>query len=160
MRFDGELIHLVAQHNTHPDAPDFSVAFPCPPSRRLPSSRAIAEGRIVHIPDAWQDPDLAPEVARRARSFLVVPLLRDGAPVGAIAVSRPTPGPFPANHIDLLKTFADQAVIAIENVRLFTELQKKNEALTQAHAQVTESLEQQTATSDLLKVIGRSTSDL
>src|SRR5262249_57845090 len=84
VRFDGELIHLVAQHNAHPDGSDLGISFPCPPSRRLPSSRAIAEGRLVHIPDAEKDPDLAPEVARRARSFLVVPMVREGAPIGAI----------------------------------------------------------------------------
>ena len=160
LRFDGELIHLVAQHNMNPDVPHLSEEFPCPPSRRLPPSRAIAEGRLVHIPDAEKDPDLVPEVARRARSFLVVPMLREGAPMGAIAVSRPAPGPFPPNHIDLLTTFAGQAVIAIENVRLFTELQEKNRALTEAHAQVSEALEQQTATADILRVISSSPTDL
>ena len=102
MRFDGELIHLVAEDNRHPDAPDLALIFPCPPSRRLPSARAIAEGRLVHIPDAEKDPDLAPEVARRARSFLAVPMRREGAPIGAIVVARPIPGPFPPNHIELL----------------------------------------------------------
>jgi two-component system NtrC family sensor kinase len=88
------------------------------------------------------DQDMVPNLARdvRAGSFLAVPMLRDGRPIGAISVSRAEAGAFPAGQIELLKTFADQAVIAIENVRLFTELQEKNRALTQAHAQVSETL--------------------
>ncbi|HKF68671.1 MAG TPA: GAF domain-containing protein, partial [Vicinamibacterales bacterium] len=73
---------------------------------------------------------------------------------------RAEPGLFSESEIELLKTFADQAVIAIENVRLFKELEEKNQALTQAHAQVTEALEQQTATSEILKVISSSPTDL
>src|SRR5215472_17388094 len=87
-------------------------------------------------------------------------MLRDSVPLGTISVARAEPGPFSDNQIALLQTFADQAVIAIENVRLFTELQEKNRALTEAHAQVSESLEQQTATSEVLKVISRSAFDL
>src|SRR5262249_28598942 len=94
------------------------------------------------------------------RSGLFVPMLREGDPIGVIMVARPEPGPFSNNEIELLKTFADQAVIAIENVRLFTELQGKNQALTQAHAQVTEALEQQTATSEILSVISSSPTDV
>src|SRR5262249_37256534 len=75
-------------------------------------------------------------------------------------VTRQEPGMFAPSEIALLQTFADQAVIAIENVRLFTELQEKNRALTQAHAQVTESLEQQTATSEILGVISSSPTDV
>src|SRR5438445_5863788 len=77
-----------------------------------------------------------------------------------MTLGRAAAGPLPCEQIALLKTFADQAVIAIENVRLFTELQKTNRALTPAHAQVTESLEQQTATSEVLKVICSSATDL
>src|SRR5262249_34507515 len=84
----------------------------------------------------------------------------DGAPIGAIVIQRNEAGPFATSHVELLKTFAAQAVIAIENVRLFTELQGKNRALTAAHAQVTESLEQQTATSEILRVIARSPTDV
>ncbi len=153
MRFDGQLIHLVAQHNMHPDAPSLDVLFPCPPSRRLPSARAIVDGQLVHIPDAEKDPDIAPDVARRARSFLAVPMMRKGAPIGAIAVSRPTPGPFPPNHIELLSTFAGQAVIAVENVRLFQELEARNRDLTEA-------LDQQTATGEILRVISSSPTDV
>src|SRR5262249_45612445 len=81
-------------------------------------------------------------------------------PIGAISVAGPAPTPFPDKQVELLRVFADQAVIAIENVRLFTELQEKNRALTQAHAQVTESLEQQTATSEILRVISSSPTEV
>src|SRR5262245_38675166 len=95
------------------------------------------------------------------RSLLAVPMLRaDGNPIGTIVVQRSEPGTFAVSHVEMLKTFADQAVIAIENVRLFKELQEKNRALTEAHGQVTEALEQQTATSEVLKVISRSAFEL
>jgi transcriptional regulator with GAF, ATPase, and Fis domain len=89
-----------------------------------------------------------------------VPLLREGRAIGTIGVRRSEIRPFGEKQIALLRTFADQAVIAIENVRLFKELQQKNEALTQAHAQVSEALEQQTATSDVLRVISNSPTDV
>jgi two-component system, NtrC family, sensor kinase len=94
------------------------------------------------------------------RGYVSVPMYREGEPVGALGVTRREPGLFSDRQIALLRTFADQAVIAIENVRLFTELQQKNRAITEAHAQVTEALEQQTATADVLKVISRSAFDL
>jgi len=146
MRFDGELIHLAAQHNMQPGAAELADLFPCQPSRRLPVGRAVVDRTLVHIPDATEDLELAPEVSQRARSFLVVPMLRESVPIGAIAVSRPIPGPFPPNHIELLKTFADQAVIAIENARLFNETK--------------EALEQQTATSEILRVISSSPTNI
>src|SRR5262249_26958300 len=86
-------------------------------------------------------------------------MLRGGEVLGTVGVTRAHVGPFRDQEIGLLQTFADQAVIAIENVRLFTELQEKNEALTRAHAQVTVSLEQQTATSEILRVIASSPTD-
>jgi signal transduction histidine kinase len=86
-------------------------------------------------------------------------MLREGAPIGVIMVARAEPGRFSDNEIELLRTFADQAVIAVENVRLFTELQEKNRALTEAHGQVTEALEQQTATGEILRVISSTHAD-
>src|SRR5262249_34937510 len=94
------------------------------------------------------------------RSIVVVPMCRKTQVVGAIGVSHRDVAAFSSNRIELLKTFADQAVIAIENVRLFTELQEKNRALTDAHAQVTEALDQQTATAEILRVISSSPTDV
>ena len=94
--------------------------------------------------------------ASDATIFRVMPMRKAHRSVGALVVARPTVGAFTDVEVAPLRTFADQAVIAIENVRLFTELQEKNRALTEAHAQVTEALEQQTATADILKVISSS----
>src|SRR5262249_43315453 len=127
--------------------------------------RAILEKRTVHLEDILQELDWhAPEVqagVRRAglRTIVAVPLLREQTAIGAIVIRRLEVRPFSEKQIRLLQTFADHAVIAIENVRLFTELQEKNRALTQAHAHVTEALDQQTATSEILRVIGRSPTD-
>jgi hypothetical protein len=104
---------------------------------------------VVHIPDVELDPDYAHKDLTRAvglRSGLFVPMLRDGNPVGVVMVARATAGRFSDSEIELLKTFADQAVIAIENVRLFNETR--------------ESLEQQTATAEILKVISSSPTDM
>src|SRR2546428_5357760 len=86
-------------------------------------------------------------------------MMREGVPIGAVNVRRMEVQPFTATQGALLQTFADQAVIAIENVRLFTELQEKNHALTQAHGQVSEALEKQTATSEILRTIAHAQTD-
>ncbi len=118
----------------------------------------------ISVADAHTDPRVAEAGRANARirgyqSLVVVPMLHHGEAVGTISVTRPAPGGFTDDEIALLKTFADQAVIAIENVRLFTELREKNEALTVAHAQVSETLEQQTATAEILRVISSSPTD-
>jgi two-component system, NtrC family, sensor kinase len=163
-RFDGERLHFVAHHGLTPEGYDaVRRAWPSAPSPGSAAGRSVLDHRVAHIPDVHADPGYvfgAAATVATYRSIAAVPILRDGIPIGTITVSRARTGAFPARQIALLETFANQAVIAIENVRLFTELQEKNQALTEAHAQVTEALEQQTATSEVLKVISRSTFDL
>jgi GAF domain-containing protein len=118
------------------------------------SGRAVIDRQPVHVHDiavAEAEFPISAALARqrKTRTYLSTPLLRDGVPMGVIGIRRREVRPFTDKQIALLQTFADQAVIAIENVRLFKELQEKNQALTQAHAQVTEALEQQTATSEI-----------
>jgi signal transduction histidine kinase len=163
-RFDGKLIHIVALHHVSSEGvAAYRDAYPAPPGRSGGTHRAILTRSIVHIPDIREDPEYELQALARANDFgcvLSVPMLRDGHPIGAITVGREAARPFSDRQIALLQTFADQAVIAIENVRLFTELQEKNGALTEAHARVTTALEQQTATGEILGVISSSPTDV
>ena len=160
LTFDGKLMWLAALANVSPEeAAAVRLRYPKPAGRETAGSRAILTGSTIIVPDVLEDPEFESR-ARSFRSVVSVPLIREGSPIGAITVGRPEPGRFPDAQIALLQTFADQAVIAIENVRLFTELTQKNRALTQAHAQVSEALERQTATSEVLRVISSSPSDV
>ena len=125
------------------------------PDRSHLSGRAILDRAIVHVPDVLNDPEYSREFALAGgwRAVLAVPLLRDGIPVGALSVAKTEPKPFSDRQIQLLQTFADQALIAIENVRLF-------EAEQQRTRELSEALEQQTATSEVLKVISSSPGEL
>ena len=124
--------------------------------RDTATGRALLEGKVVHIPDVEADPDYAWKEAQRLgafRTILGVPMLREGIPIGVLALARSKVRPFTDKQIELVATFADQAVIAIENVRLF-------EAEQQRSRELAESLEQQTATSEVLRVISTSPSEL
>ena len=154
--YDGELLHHAAGHNFTPEVFDqLRKTYPKPPDRSVAAGRAILDGRISHVPDMLADPaydrDLA--LAGNWRAGLSVPMLRNGKAVGAISLGKAEAVPFSQRQIQLLTTFADQAVIAIENTRLFEELETRTHELQQ-------SLEYQTATGEVLSVISRSPSEL
>src|SRR5262249_5511809 len=158
-------MYNMAEYGFSPEAREMLLrAFPTASLARSMSGRAILNCAVVQSEDMSTDVEttISHQLSRLvgSRAYVSVPMLRDRVPVGAITVARRDRGLFPERQVARLEPFADQAVIAIENVRLFTELHEKNRALTEAHAQVTEAFDQQTATSEILRVISSSPTDI
>src|SRR6185436_13983423 len=148
-RFDGEFARMAFSYNAPPEYTALISATPMRPGRGALVPRVLLERRPVHIPDALADKEFTLLEAQRLggfRSMLGVPMMREGNLIGVIAIWTTEVRPFTDKQIELVSTFADQAVIAIENVRLFNETK--------------ESLERQTATAEILKVIASSPSDV
>jgi two-component system, NtrC family, sensor kinase len=146
---DADMFRLAATHGFPADYEDFMKRTPVQPGRGTLIGRTTLEAAVVHIPDCLSDAEYSWRESQERggyRTMLGVPLLREGVPIGVLAMTRSAVKPFTDKQIELVTTFADQAVIAIENVRLFNETQ--------------EALERQTATADILKVIASSPSDV
>jgi GAF domain-containing protein/CheY-like chemotaxis protein len=149
IRFDGELLHMVGYHGTSAQGEAaMRASFPRKPDQGSVAGRAILAKAPMQIPDVLQDAEYALGSAAKAtnfRSTLGVPMLQSGRAIGVVLIMRRQPGEFPLKSITLLRTFADQAVIAIQNARMFNETK--------------EALEQQTATAEVLQVISSSVAD-
>ena len=155
-RCEGQTLYLGAMHGFSDRYAEFIKDHPIAPGRGTVPGRTVQERRTVHIPDVLQDPEYTWKESQSLGGFrtaLGVPLLREGMPIGVLSLTRSIVRPFTPKQIELVTTFADQAVIAIENVRLFEAEQARTRELGEA-------LEQQTATSEVLKVVSSSPGEL
>ena len=168
-RWDGDALHLIATHNTPPSFAEYRKRQPLPLKPNLPFARMVAAKAVVHCADAaalpayveQHDPEVAAAVELGGiRTFVAVPMLKENNLIGALIVYRQEVRPFTDKQIELVKNFAAQAVIAIENARLLNELRQRTTDLTERTADLTEALEQQTATSEVLQVISGSPGDV
>jgi signal transduction histidine kinase len=132
---DGNVYRIAARYGLSIELEEYQKQHPIAPGRDTLTGRVAQTGAVVHIPDALADPEYTYFEAQKLggwRAMLGVPLLREGSCVGVMAMTRDTPGPFTDKQIELVTTFADQAVIAIENVRLFDEVQARTRELAQS----------------------------
>src|SRR5262249_51334374 len=154
-RFDGDVIYVGPVYGGEQGSETVRRDYPMRPERGSGTARAILTRQVVYIRDTREDPEFRLHGAAAAagiRSILAVPMLREGNPIGAVVVTAPEVAAFSDSQVELLKTFADQAVIAIENVRLFRELEARNTGLT-------ESLARQMATGEVLRAISQAQAD-
>src|SRR5262249_4566914 len=154
-RLDGEVLRMVADYGTPAQFKTWMADHPIRPGRDSAAGRAALERRTIHIHDVLADPEysFAAKDVEAFRTVLTVPMLKGDELLGVILTYRLEVRPFTQKQIELVETFADQAVIAIENVRLFDEVQART-------PEVTEALERQTATSEVLQVISSSPGEL
>jgi two-component system, NtrC family, sensor kinase len=154
-RFDGKVLRMVADYATPAEFKKWMADHPIRPSRDSATGRAALERRTIHIHDVQADPEYSfgAKDIEAFRTVLTVPMLKGDDLLGVILTYRLEVRPFTDKQIALVESFADQAVIAIENARLFDEVQGRTEELS-------ESLRQQTATAEVLKTISRTAFDL
>lgn len=152
----GDELRLGANVGCSPEMVEYHLANPHKFDRRSVAGRAVLDGTTIHIPDIIEDAEFDNPLSTELggwRSIIAVPMFRDGEVIGVFDLARPTPGPFSRRQIELVETFADQAVIAISNARLFDEVQQRT-------TEVEEALERQTVTSEILRAISQSPTDV